>query len=111
MEASRTQCVVGAGGFSFFGGRNRRLLRVFMDHLAAYARQCLAEDLGAAVQQFLAALDGKLHERLRDLSFCRQRLRHLQVALEAGPAADAGDSPHGLEASPSSPLPSAESFW
>jgi hypothetical protein len=82
-----------------------------MDHLAAYARQCLAEDLHAAVQQMLAALDGKLHERLRDLSFCRQRLRHLQVSLEAS-AADEEETPHGLEASPNhSPLASAESFW
>jgi hypothetical protein len=111
LEAALTECVVGAGGFSFFGGKNRRLLRVFMDHLAAYARQCLVEDLGAAVQQFLAALDGKLHERLRDLSFCRQRLRHLQTALEAGPAIDEDETPHGLEASPNSPLPSTESFW
>jgi serine/threonine protein kinase len=111
LEAALTQCVVGAGGFSFFGGRNRRLLRVFMDHLAAYARQCLVEDLGAAVQQFLAALDGKLHERLRDLSFCRQRLRHLQLSLDAGAALDENESPHGLETSPNSPLPSAESFW
>ncbi len=111
LEAALTECVVGAGGFSFFGGKNRRLLRVFMDHLAAYARQCLVEDLGAAVQQFLAALDGKLHERLRDLSFCRQRLRHLQVSLEAGAGEDADETAHGLEASPNSPLPSTESFW
>ena len=74
LEEALTQCVVGAGGFSFFGGKNRRLLRVFMDHLAAWRGAVSAlEDLGAAVQQFLAALDGKLHEQLRkDLSFCRQ---------------------------------------
>ena len=29
-----------------------RLLRVFMDHLAAYARQCLADDLAAALALF-----------------------------------------------------------
>jgi hypothetical protein len=110
LEAALSDCVVGAGGFSFFGGRNRRLLRVFMDHLAAYARQCLVEDLGAALQQFLAALDGKLHEGLRDLSFCRQRLRHLQVTLESGDDA-ADEPPHGIEVTPNSPLPSTESFW
>ncbi len=111
LEAALTDCVVGAGGFSFFGNKNRRLLRVFMDHLAAYARQCLVEDLGAALQQFLSALDGKLHEGLRDLSFCRQRLRHLQVSLEAGDASDADDTVHGIEVSPNSPLPSTEAFW
>jgi len=110
LEGALQQCVLGAGGFSFFGGKNRRLLRVFMDHLAAYARQCLVEDLGAAVQQFLAALEGKLHERLRELSFCRQRLRHLQTALDAG-ASDETDTPLGLEVSPNSPVPSTESFW
>jgi serine/threonine protein kinase len=111
LEAALEQCVVGAGGFSLFGNKNRRLLRVFMDHLAAYARQCLAEDLGAAVQQFFAALDGRLHERLRDLSFCRQRLRHLQLSLETSVDAEVDEPPLGLEASPNSPLVSAESFW
>jgi serine/threonine protein kinase len=111
LEAALTDCVVGAGGFSFFGGKNRRLLRVFMDHLAAYARQCLVEDLGAALQQFLAALDGKLHEGLRDLSFCRQRLRHLQVTLESADDGDTGETAHAIEASPNSPMPSTESFW
>jgi hypothetical protein len=111
LETALEQCVVGASGFSLFGGKSRRLLRVFMDHLAAYARQCLAEDLGAAVQQFLAALDGRLHERLRDLSFCRQRLRHLQVSLETSAATEVGDSPSGLEVSPGTPLASTESFW
>jgi hypothetical protein len=112
LEAALEACVVGANGFSFFGGKNRRLLRVFMDHLAAYARQCLAEDLSAAVQQFLAALDGKLHERLRDLSFCRQRLRHLQLSLETSAAAEIDETPPaGLEMTPNSPLVSTESFW
>ena len=37
-------CLAGAGSFSFFGNRTRRLLRVFMDHLAAYARQRLTEE-------------------------------------------------------------------
>ncbi len=111
LEAALRECVVGAGGFSFFGNKNRRLLRVFMDHLSAYARQCLVEDLGAALQQVLAALDGKLHEGLRDLSFCRQRLRHLQVTLETGAVGDDDETVHGLEASPNSPLPSTESFW
>ncbi len=111
LETALEQCILGAGGFSFFGGKNRRLLRVFMDHLAAYARQCLVEDLGAAVQQFLAALEGKLQERMRELSFCRQRLRHLQTALETGASSDEAETPLGLDLSPNSPMPSTESFW
>jgi serine/threonine protein kinase len=111
LDSALEQCAAGTNGFSLFGGKNRRLLRVFMDHLAAYARQCLAEDLCAAVQQFLAALDGRLHERLRDLSFCRQRLRHLQISLETSAGAEIDDPPGGLEISPNSPLISTESFW
>src|SRR5262249_45800449 len=41
LQVALTNCIAGAGGFSFFGGRSRRLLRVFVDHLAAFARQCL----------------------------------------------------------------------
>jgi hypothetical protein len=89
-----------------------------MDHLAAFARQCLAEDLTTAVQQFFVCLGGRLNERLRDLAFCRQRLRHVQESLEAPGlsfdelAAAPGSGPFASENSASaSPLPSAESFW
>jgi hypothetical protein len=111
LEGALAGCLGGSGGFSFFGSRSRRLLRVFMDHLAAYARQCLLEDVGAAVQQALVALRGKLDERLRDLTFCRQRLRHLQATLDAPDADDEDEAPASLEVSPNSPPPSAESFW
>jgi serine/threonine protein kinase len=115
LQAALDNCLSGTGGFSFFGGRTRRLLRVFMDHLAAFARQCLAEDLAAAVQHFFTVLSGRLQERLRDLAFCRQRLRHVQEALqnpelpfdELAPPSVLGESgPSGP-----SPMPSAESFW
>jgi serine/threonine protein kinase len=83
----------GDGGFSWFGGRPRRSLRVFVDHLAAFARQCLAEDILVAVQQFYGFLRGRLTDRLRDLTFCRQRLRHMQESLERlSPLADAEDA-------------------
>ncbi|HEY7312657.1 MAG TPA: tubulin-like doman-containing protein [Gemmataceae bacterium] len=112
------------GGFSWFGGKPRRLLRLFVDHLAAFARQCLTEDTLAAVQQFYSFLQGRLTDRLRDLAFCRQRLRHIQEAL-AETAGEAGTvSLHipldewtgmtalgtGLEYSPT-PMLSTESFW
>jgi hypothetical protein len=119
LQAALDNCLNGANGFSFFGGRARRLLRVFMDHLAAFARQCLAEDLAAGVQQFYTALGGRLQDRQRDLAFCRQRLRAVQDALKnpdlpfdelaATGAGALGDV--GLSHSGSSPVPSAESFW
>jgi hypothetical protein len=122
-------CIEGSGGFSWFGGRSRRLLRVFVDHLAVFARQCLAEDTLAAVQQFYGLLQGRIADRLRDLTFCRQRLRHMQEALAAeatccegqatseewtGRNEEAVFAPHSSFAvgtdSPT-PLPSTQLFW
>lgn len=112
LDTALQACIVGGGGFSFFGNRTHRLLRVFLDLLAAYARQSLVEDLNLAVQQFFKSLCGKLEERQRDLSFCRQRLRHLQTSLEMGGGADdATTMVSNLELSPNSPLPSTDSFW
>ncbi len=112
----------GGGGFSWFGGNSRRQLRLFVDHLAVYARQCMADDVSAVVGQFFANLRGRLADRLRDLTFCRQRLRHMQATLAN---ADNGEEPvegeaEGLrsvligpapnELSPT-PVLSTEAFW
>jgi hypothetical protein len=59
-------------------------------------------------------LQGRLSERLRDLTFCRHRLRHLQEALDVPlPDLDAySDSRSGDDSTLSpSPLPSPEAFW
>ncbi|MFO0881506.1 MAG: tubulin-like doman-containing protein [Gemmataceae bacterium] len=77
LDQALQNCVTGTGGWSLFGGKSKRLLRVFLDHLAAFARQALADDTSTAVLQFFAALRGKLADRYRDLQFCRQRLRGL----------------------------------
>ncbi len=81
LDSALDTCVNGGGGWSLFVGRSRRSVRVFVDHLAAFARQCLTEDISAGILQFFAALRGKLGDRLRDLEFCRQRLRELQENL------------------------------
>jgi hypothetical protein len=114
LQGALAGCASGTNSFSFFGGRSRRSLRVFVDHLAAFARQGLAEDLGGAVRYFFQLLHGRLSERLRDLTFCRQRLRHLQEALEVPlPDLDAySDSRTGEDSTLSpTPLPSPEAFW
>ncbi len=110
------------GGFSWFGGNSRRQLRLFVDHLAAYARQCMADDVSAVVGQFFAALLGRLGDRVRDLAFCRQRLRHMQETLNNAenydePAEGDGDplrsvlgGPPSPELSPT-PVSSTEAFW
>jgi serine/threonine protein kinase len=136
LQAALAACVEGAGAFSWFGGRSRRSLRVFVDHLAAFARQCLAEDVQAAVHQFYAFLRGRLADRMRDLTFCRQRLRHMQENLERvfpaggpedtsalagstlpGPPQEWASAPSrgasvdmGTSAGPT-PIVSAEAFW
>lgn len=102
-------------GFRLFGGRSRaRQLRTFMDCLAQFARQRLAEEILGAVRHAYAVLSGKLTERGRDLVFVRQRLRHLQDNLEHG-SADPDEelvmTRPGADFTPSrTPLPSAESF-
>jgi hypothetical protein len=135
LQAALAGCAEGGLAFSWFGGRSRRALRVFVDHLAAFARQCLTEDTQAAVQQFFGFLRGRLSDRLRDLTFCRQRLRHMQESLQrmftatggpddaalAGPALSGGEdwvappSRGGAmdvtAATGPTPVVSAESFW
>ncbi len=83
LQTALENCVTGAGGFSWFGNRTKRLIRVFMDHLAAYSRQCLTEDLSAALGQFFNLVIARLSDRLRDLTYCRQRLRHMEEALDS----------------------------
>ena len=65
-------------------------------------------------EQFFAKLRGRLGEQIRDLTFCRQRLRHLQESmdLEAEEYQDPDGSRRGPEVTVvHSPLPSTESFW
>jgi hypothetical protein len=123
LQNALENCIQGGNGFSWFGGKSRRLLRVFIDHLAAFARQCLAEDTLSAVQQFYGFLQGRLSDRLRDLNFCRQRLRHVQEALaQTDPDTAAGALPLPLDEAMNSiacggadysptPLVSTESLW
>ncbi|MFQ3592238.1 MAG: tubulin-like doman-containing protein, partial [Gemmataceae bacterium] len=125
VDQALADCFDG-GGWSLFGGRTRRNLRVFLDHLGAFARHAVQEDTNTVVLQFYAALQGRLSDRLRDLGFCRQRLRHLQQMLEQSHDSDedidnvvdtmtftrtpGGASwPSGVSVTPS--LQSAESYW
>jgi hypothetical protein len=114
LRQALENCVTGGGGFNWFGGRARRLVRVFMDHLAAFARQCLADDLAATVLHFFAHLRGRLGDRLRDLTVCRQSLRRLQEVLEA-PTEVADDQLDGASSlgmtANAGPGLSAESYW
>jgi hypothetical protein len=110
------ECVTGGGGFRLFGGRsNRRLLRAFMDSLTQFARQRLIEETIVACRHFFGAMHGRIGERLRDLQFCRQRLRHLQTSMEGSAEHaddDAGSTRSGSESTLNrSPIPSTEAFY
>jgi hypothetical protein len=85
VQRALENCQTGMGGFTIFGNRSRRLLRVFMDHLAAFGRQRLVEEVFSAALEFWAVLEGRLRDRLTELSFCRQHLRQLQQYLECPP--------------------------
>jgi hypothetical protein len=120
LQAALDACRAGGDGswalpaLLLFGNRSRRLLRVLMDHLAAFARQRLAEEIMAVVPLFFELLRGRLADRLREMTFCRQRLRHLQENLESplDEANDLSSTPLGVGMTPGhSPVPSAESFW
>jgi hypothetical protein len=117
VEKALQDCLTGGGGFRLFAGRSKtRLLRTFLEKLAHYGHLRLTEELSGAVKQAFNQLAGKFADRLRDIGFCRQRLRHLQESLDrpvqtddddlSGTHANAGDRTQGR-----SPLPSAESFW
>jgi hypothetical protein len=117
MQSSLAEAEGGSWGLSSllsFGNRSRRILRVFMDHLSAFARQCLAEELLAAAQKCFNSLRGRLAERIRELTFCRQRLCHLAERLEAPPE-EAMDFCGPLSArngnGDCTPPPSTESYW
>jgi eukaryotic-like serine/threonine-protein kinase len=91
-EAITEECVNGANSFRLFGGRsNRKLLRLFIDSLGQFAHQRLTDDTILACMHFFDALRGYTQERLRDLQFCRQRLRHLQQSLQGQTEEDDAD--------------------
>jgi hypothetical protein len=112
LETALQDCLINQSRFSLFGARTRRQLRVFMDYLAAFGRQRLAEEVIAAGVQFFGVLQGRFDERIRDLAFCRQRLRSLQDHLATPPEATADITPVSIETTPvSTPFISTESYW
>jgi serine/threonine protein kinase len=107
-------CLAGAGTFSFFGGGVRRQLRTFVDQLAAYARQHLTLVMAHAGIQFYLQLQARLEERVREITFCRQRLHNLSQCLEASEedAEGLAAGRYGNEAALSETLPSStENYW
>jgi hypothetical protein len=75
----------------------------------------LDEELAGAARQCFTQLAGKLADRMRDLGFCRQRLRHLHENLDRSALDD--EDLAGTRTSNSdrtmghSSMPTAESYW
>ncbi len=119
MQESLEGCA-STGGFRWLLWRPHRPLRVFHDLLAAFARQCLAEDTASILQHLFQSLTARLRDRLRDLSLLRQRLRQVRELLTAPAGLHDGEwneeeTPDLLSsvADPDSPTPMASlaSFW
>ncbi len=68
------------GGFRLFGS-STRTIRQFLDKLRQFAHSRMLEDMEQSLVSFYRDLFARLEDRLGDLSFCRQRLNHLQQAL------------------------------
>lgn len=82
LRSSLDQCRSGPGGFSrLLGVGQQRQVRQFLDQLRVFCFARMAEDSLDAGTQFFKRLRGRLEERLNDMGFCRQRLRHLQNEL------------------------------
>ncbi len=118
VEMALQECTTsGGGGFRLFGGRSKtRQLRVFLERLSHYAHLRLTEEFIGAARQCFAQIVARLADRVRDLGFCRQRLRHLQENLDR-PVADGEEELNGTRPTAGevtqgrSPMPSTESFW
>jgi eukaryotic-like serine/threonine-protein kinase len=80
VQAALDACMMGPG-FSLFGTRSTRLVRHFFEQLIKFSRSRLNEEVADGVVQLQRRLQATLEERLRDLTFCRQRLAHLQQIL------------------------------
>jgi hypothetical protein len=126
LELALANCHSGTAGWSLFGGgKSKRLLRVFVDHLAAYSRHCLTEDSAATMLLFWSNLKGKLSDRMRDLSYCRSRLRQMRDLLMTSLPEDTNDADEsenvadtqtftrtpGTQLSGQTPLITTEGYW
>jgi hypothetical protein len=70
------------GSFFIFGGmRTQKLLRHFVERVVTFARQRLVEQSHRALEEFYKILTSRLQDLKHDLTFCTQRLRHVEESL------------------------------
>jgi serine/threonine protein kinase len=95
VRSSLEACVAGSG-FSFFGQRGPRNLRALLNELGEYGRARINEQLAGATARFFRAVNNGLEDRLRDLTFCRQRLSFLEQVFEPTTSGSHSGSHPGL---------------
>jgi hypothetical protein len=110
LQAAQAQCQ--AGGFKLFGGGSQRALRYFLAQAGQFVRQRITQDLLECNLLFFRMLRGRLEDRVKEISFSRQRLKMLEQVL-ASPACDwdAPGTSFDAEMSATSPLPMIDPFW
>ena len=89
------QACMNPGSFFLFAGmRTQKVLKNFVERLAAFTRERLLEQAVRAVEDFYRGLQGKLIDLQRDLGFCMQRLRQVEQSLLAAPPEEAEAAMH-----------------
>jgi hypothetical protein len=83
-EAFET-CLHSGSFFLFPGMRVQKMLKTFVERIAAFSRQRQVEQSTRAVEDFYRALQGRIQDLVHDLGFCAQRLKHVEQTLLAVP--------------------------
>lgn len=83
-EAFET-CLKPGSFFLFAGMRMQKLLRAFLDKIREFALARLAEQEERSLEEFFRQLQTRLSDLQRDLTFCAQRLQHVEHTLLAAP--------------------------
>jgi hypothetical protein len=83
-EAFET-CIKPGSFFLFAGMRMQKLLRAFLEKIREFTWHRLAEQQARALEEVFRQLQVRLVELQRDLTFCSQRLQHVEYTLLAAP--------------------------
>jgi len=95
VKALHEVCINGAG-FRLFGNRTAKNLRSLHAALGEYGKARLREQVVGATARLFRLIHTGLEERMRDLTFCRQRLAHLERIMEPDAAGSHSGSHPGL---------------
>ena len=90
------EVIAHGSGFRLFGSRTARNLRTLLADLTVYGKVKLREQLVSATARLYRNVFVGLEGKVRDLTFCRQRLSHLERILEPASAGSHSGSNPGL---------------